>query len=120
MTISKTPQASLDMQGANAIKKNKRVNVESGYKRRSFKLSLVFLLLQFISIVLAYLIVIKDLMIYSTDKKLKADLMTIHNLNMIIQFDVYAFQVISSDRRPSCCKTRRMLLDQTCTKISDR
>lgn len=93
VTVSKTPQVSIDSRGGNAIKKNRRVNVESGYKRRSFRLSLVFLLLQFVSIVLAYVIVIKDMLIYATDDKLQHDLVRMHHMNMLIQFDIYAFEV---------------------------
>lgn len=93
ITVSKTQQITIDSRGGNVIKKTKRVNVESGYRRRSFKLSIFFLLLQFLAIVLAYLVVVKDLLIYAIDNKLASDLATVHRLIMIIQLDSFAFTV---------------------------
>jgi hypothetical protein len=92
-TVSKTPQISLDSRGGNAIKKTKRINVESGYKRRSFKLSLFFMLLQLVSILLGYVIVVADVMFLNTDNKLAADLSTLHDMNILVQIDSFVFHV---------------------------
>ena len=91
--VSKTIQLDFDSRGANAIKKTKRVNVESGNKKRSFKLSIFFLLLQFFSILLSYVIVVKDLLYYQTDLTITTDIGILHDLNMLIQLDNFIFHV---------------------------
>jgi hypothetical protein len=45
------------------------------------------------SIVMAYMIVVTDFYFYNIDVKLLADLQVLHDLNFIMQLDVFAFHV---------------------------
>lgn len=95
-SLSRTPQVRGDFQALTATKKVKRVNVESGYKRRSFRLSVVFLILQFISVLLSYFIIIKDLMLEGNSQQLFSDIKTIHSISLLFQFDMFSFNVASA------------------------
>lgn len=92
-SMSKTPPVTIDSRGANGAKKVKRVNVESGYKRRSFKLSFIFLLLQLVSAMLSYFIVAKDFMIATWGEALVRDIRSFHDAILLFQFDQFAFEV---------------------------
>jgi len=93
LSMSKTPQVTMDSRGANGAKKVKRVNVESGYKRRSFKLSLIFLVLQLVSAMLSYFIVAKDFLIATWGEALIRDIRSFHDVILLFQFDQFVFEV---------------------------
>lgn len=97
-TVNKTQQISVDSRGGNAIKKTKRINVESGYKRRSFKLSVFFMLLQLLSILLGYVVIVADVFMIKTDQKLVTDLGILHDMEFLIQTDTFAFHVVLISR----------------------
>ncbi len=94
ISVSRTPPVRPDMNTAAAGgKKVKRVNVESGYKRRSFKLSFIFLIFQFVSVVLSYFIVVKDFMLETKSLQLLNDIKGIHSIMLLFQFDLYTLTV---------------------------
>lgn len=77
--------------GNQAIKKGRRVAAESGNKNRSFKLSIVFLILQLLGILLAFAIVAKDYIVSNQSYGLISDIETLYKLSMMFQFENYAF-----------------------------
>lgn len=99
-SMSKTPPITIDSRGGNGAKKVKRVNVESGYKRRSFKLSLIFLILQLVSAMLSYFIVAKDYLIASWGETLIRDIRNFHDVILLFQFDQFVFEVRRSNAEP--------------------
>ena len=98
ISMSRTPPMTIDSRGVNATKKIKRINVESGDKRRSFKLSLLFLMLQLVSAILSYFIVIKDMVTYGYADSYIEDVRTIHHYITVFQLDEYILSVGGSDR----------------------
>lgn len=87
---SKAPAVENKVAGQ-AIKKGRRVAAESGNKNRSFKLSVVFLVLQLLGILLAFAIVAKDYIVSNYSYGLISDIETLYKLSMMFQFENYAF-----------------------------
>lgn len=55
------------------------------------------MLLQFISIVLGYVIVVSDVFMGSKDQTLQTDLKILHDMGILFQVDNFAFHVASID-----------------------
>lgn len=94
INISRTSQLTLDSTGLNVVKKTKKVNVESGYHSRSFKLSILFLLIQLVSALLSYFVVVKDFLWVTRAKAMVTDLKNLQHIVMLFNFDSYLYHNI--------------------------